>query len=259
MKRIRHTPAAILKFMPPTENNSFPLQQHAPGKGSLPQQTAHDGSVPQPSASFGNAPQSAAAFRSMPPVAVKTESHILTVKEVARMFEAAGVSRIERTIVNWCHPNQFGIARLDAYYDPNERRHLITPQSVERAISEEQARAQNAKPKEQPDVRHDAEPETKSSSRALPESEALEELRFKLRESEISSKVKDQYIAKLEERYDSTQKEILSYSRTLGQLETRLLQLEGPEEKSSEAKRVHVISETEYPDVERDLERSSAL
>jgi hypothetical protein len=40
----------------------------------------------------------------------------------------------------------------------------------------------------------------------------------------------------------------LNYSRTLGQLETRLLQLEGPKAKSPEVKLVDVFSETEYSD-----------
>ena len=53
------------------------------------------------------------------------------------MFETAGVARTERSIINWCQPNRQGIARLDSYYDPNERKYYITPQSVETAIQEE--------------------------------------------------------------------------------------------------------------------------
>ncbi len=65
----------------------------------------------------------------------------MTVREVARMFEAAGVARTERSIVNWCQPNRTGIARLDSYLDPNERRYYISPQSVKLAIAEEKAKA----------------------------------------------------------------------------------------------------------------------
>ena len=53
------------------------------------------------------------------------------------MFETAGVARTERSIINWCQPNCQGIARLDSYYDPNERKYYITPQSVEAVIQEE--------------------------------------------------------------------------------------------------------------------------
>src|SRR5438876_5493939 len=57
------------------------------------------------------------------------------------MFESAGVARTERSIVNWCRPNKLGMPRIDAYFDPNERKYFITPQSVELAIAEETARA----------------------------------------------------------------------------------------------------------------------
>lgn len=54
------------------------------------------------------------------------ESYALTVRETTRLFETAGVARSERSIVNWCPKNRQGIARLDAYYDPHERRYFIT-------------------------------------------------------------------------------------------------------------------------------------
>jgi hypothetical protein len=56
------------------------------------------------------------------------------------VFEQAGVARTEGSIINWCHPNRQGISRLDAYFDENERRYLITPQTVQFAIGEEQAK-----------------------------------------------------------------------------------------------------------------------
>jgi hypothetical protein len=54
------------------------------------------------------------------------ESYALTVRETTRLFETAGVARSESSIVNWCPKNRQGIARLDAYYDPHERRYFIT-------------------------------------------------------------------------------------------------------------------------------------
>src|SRR6202043_2905327 len=73
--------------------------------------------------------------------AERKENHTLTVREAARLFESAGVARTERSITNWCQPNRTGVARLDAYYDPNERKYYISPQSVELAIAEEKAKA----------------------------------------------------------------------------------------------------------------------
>ena len=67
---------------------------------------------PQGAADYGNVPHDAVAYRNMRQAAAGKESHILSVKEVARLFESAGVARIERSIVNWCQPNQQGVARL---------------------------------------------------------------------------------------------------------------------------------------------------
>ena len=58
-------------------------------------------------------------------------------REAARKFETVGVARTERIIINWCQPNRQGITRLDSYYDPNERKYYIMPQSVEAVIQEE--------------------------------------------------------------------------------------------------------------------------
>jgi hypothetical protein len=51
------------------------------------------------------------------------------------------VARTERSITNWCWPNRQGVSRLDSYFDPNERKYYITPESVELAIAEEKAKA----------------------------------------------------------------------------------------------------------------------
>ncbi len=107
--------------------------------------------VPQASESFRNIPKASEpfrmirnnseGFRSVPKALERNENHTLTVREAARVFEAAGVARTERSIVNWCQFNAQGVARLDAYFDPNERRYYITAQSVELAIAEEKAKA----------------------------------------------------------------------------------------------------------------------
>ena len=57
------------------------------------------------------------------------------------MFEGAGVARTERSIVKWCQRDATGIARLDAYFDMNDRRYYITELSIQTAIAEEKARA----------------------------------------------------------------------------------------------------------------------
>src|SRR6185295_11742435 len=95
------------------------------------------GNIPHRSEAFGSVPNDAETFRTIPEFSERRESHTLTVREVARMFEAAGVARTERSIVNWCHPNKLGVSRLDSFFDANDGRYFITPQSVELAIKEE--------------------------------------------------------------------------------------------------------------------------
>src|SRR5438874_1986906 len=99
------------------------------------------GSVPQGAEGFGNLPQNAESFRIIPKGAERTDQHTLTVREVTRLFEQAGIQRTERSIINWCQPNHQGVARLGAFFDTNERKYFITPHSVTAAIREEQAKA----------------------------------------------------------------------------------------------------------------------
>lgn len=46
----------------------------------------------------------AEAFGTVPQTAERKETHTLTVRETARMFEAAGAARTERSIINWGQP-----------------------------------------------------------------------------------------------------------------------------------------------------------
>src|ERR1039457_5001272 len=108
---------------------------------NTPHHSADFGSVPNDSEEFRTVRNDTEGFRTIPHVSERKQNHTLTVREVARMFEAAGVARTERSIVNWCQPNRTGIARLDAYFDPNERKYYLTPLSVELAIAEEKAKA----------------------------------------------------------------------------------------------------------------------
>src|SRR5579859_4502099 len=107
-------------------------EKHDPQTGARPQSTDVFGTVPHGSDSFGTIQNDSESFRTIPQASEafrttraegseRKENHTLTVREVARMFEAAGVARTERSVTNWCQPNKSGIARLDSYFDPNER------------------------------------------------------------------------------------------------------------------------------------------
>lgn len=100
--------------------------------------------VPNAAEGFGNIPNDAEDFRTIRNVSERKENHTLTVREAAKMFEAAGVGRTERSIINWCQANKTGVARLDCYFDPNDRKYYITPESVKLAIAEEKAKTMRA-------------------------------------------------------------------------------------------------------------------
>src|SRR6266404_6066800 len=99
------------------------------------------GTLPNGSETFGTIRNNAEPFGSIPKPSERKEYCTLTVREVARMFEAAGVVRTERSIINWCQPNKIGVCRLENYFDPNERKYFISPKSVDQVVQEEIANA----------------------------------------------------------------------------------------------------------------------
>ncbi len=205
------------------------------------------GNVPNAAEPFGNIPQAAETFRTFPNHAEgfgtlrnhteKTEHHTLSVREVARMFEQASVPRTERSIINWCQQNRQGIARLDAYFDTNERKYFITSESVTRAIQEEQAKASaNGQPSNPPEKQEHEIP--KAAERETNRAERNEDaatLEYKLRDLEISNRAKDYFIEQLQRERDTFNDErqqyvekLIGFSRKVGELETQLVQLDSP-------------------------------
>ena len=206
----------------------------------VPNASAAVGSVPNSSEPFRTVPNDAESFGTFRKIAERKENHTLTVRDVARMFEAAGVARTERSILNWCQPNRTGIARLDSYFDPNERKYYISPQSAELAIAEEKAKAAK---------NNDAEmfgtvPQNTETFRTIPnrpettgrsfpndaESREVKELEFKIRDLEINNRAKDMMIEGMQKERDKFIEQMMSANRKVGELETKLLQLEPPDD-----------------------------
>ncbi|MBU6411492.1 MAG: hypothetical protein KGR98_14005, partial [Verrucomicrobia bacterium] len=185
-------------------------------------------SVPKASEPFRNVRNDSESFRSVPKGSERKENHTLTVREAARLFEAAGVARTERSIINWCQPNRQGIARLDSYFDPNERKYYLTPQSVETVIQEEIQKAR--KPPEPPasepfgKVRNDAE---KSQEPAVA-ADQVKELERENLDLKIANRGKDFLIEQLQKERGGFFEQLLTANRKMGELESRLLQLEKP-------------------------------
>jgi hypothetical protein len=211
--------------------------------------TENFGGVRQDSESFGNVRHAAENFRNMPQssesfgserkAAKRTEGHTLTVREVARVFEQASVARSERSIINWCQPNRMGVARLDAYFDPNERKYFITPQSVDRAVEEEKAKiVQRMDPAEHfGNMPNAAEDDTKTKAfLAEDDSGLIKKLEQELLDLKITNRGKDYFIEQLQKEqkaFAAERKEyvenLISSHRRLGELETQLRQLSAPE------------------------------
>jgi hypothetical protein len=201
------------------------------------------------SESFGTLPQDSEGFRNVPNVSERKENHVLTVHSVARMFEDAGVARTERSVTNWCQPDRNGVSRLDCFYDPNERKYYITPQSVERAIEEERSKIISGElphvsepfgnvPKTSESFRNvphasestlDEQPTSHNSEKInLPPNlmQELEELRVDKRVLEREIKFKEEWIRKLETEREAYVPQLVEQSRTIGYLESKNENLE---------------------------------
>jgi hypothetical protein len=210
------------------------------GFGSVPNASAEFRTVPNPSEPFGIVRNHAEGFRSVPQVSERKQNHTLTVREAARMFETAGVARTERSIVNWCQPNRTGIARLDSYFDPNERRYYISPQSVELAIAEEKAKAAKINEPSEPfgkvpqaaedfrTIPHAAETGNDTEAASEIEKSRVKELERENLDLKIANRGKDYLIDQLKGERTGFFEQLLTANKKMGELETKLLQLEEP-------------------------------
>jgi hypothetical protein len=157
-----------------------------------------------------------------------------------------GVARTERSITNWCQPNKSGVARLDAYFDSNDRKYFITPQSVDAAITEELAKAaKHSEPSERfGTVPTDAGGESNRAKPQNPDTASLKELEQKIFDLQVLNAGKDFYIGQLKDERKFFLDDLKETNRRVGELET-MLQLEAPRPVPNDPRRVHVVSESE--------------
>ena len=208
------------------------FMEHNPQQGSetIPHPSADFRNMPHDSEPFSTVKNDAERFRSVPQISERKESHTLTVREVARMFEAAGVARTERSIVNWCQPSRTGIPRLDSYFDPNERRYFISPQSVDQAIAEEKAKGAKANEVSAPMGATSHGSETRNTTRPFSETDNfnVRELERENHDLRITNQVKDMFIEQLKNDQKGFVSQLLAATHKVGVLETKLLQIEAP-------------------------------
>jgi hypothetical protein len=199
--------------------------------GNIPQNAEMSSDVPQTSAEFRILPNGAEEFGKISQVAERKENHTLTVRETSRMFETAGVARTERSIINWCQPNRQGITRLDSYYDPNDRKYYITPQSVETAIQEEMQRAKKITELPFAEVFGSSVEHVKHSRNStIPgDDRKFQELEREILDLKIANRGKDYLIDQLKVERTGFFDKLMLANRTVGQMETKLHQLEEPQ------------------------------
>ena len=219
-------------------------QQPSPGgsiKTNVPEHSGTDPNIPERSQ---NAPEN-----------LPTSKHTLTVKEVLTMFWKEGVDITERSLTKYCHPNRQNVQLLDAYFDENERKFFITPESVPSAIEEVRERKIRMKQnyvdvpnRSEPNRRTDPNiPEHSGTDENVPAGEIksqtsnddkekiikLEENNFDLR---VSNEAKGQIIRQMQEDKKETLIMMREDRTFIGKLKTKLLQLGTPEKTLTEDK-----------------------
>lgn len=223
----------------PQNQNPAPASE---GFGIVPNTAASFGKVPQGAENFRTVPHASEAFRNVPHPVESRDKYTLSVREVSRMFETAGVARSERSIVNWCQRNALGAGKLDAYFDPNERKYFITLESVEMAIEEEKAKAArrgtsaelidaSSNPSEAKQA-----PTTTDASANVSKVKALETEVFDLK---ITNRAKDYFIEQLKQNQKDFVEELAAVHHRVGELETQLLQLAEPAQNRARKLEVH--------------------
>jgi len=218
-------------------------------KHELPNHSEGFGNVRNDAESFGTLPNDSEGFRNVPKASERKEYCTLTVREAARMFEAAGVARTERSIINWCQPNKTGVCRLENYFDPNDHKYFISPQSVELAIQEEKAKAIRTPDSSEAVGRipKDSEafgnipkgserPSATAGEMADGDGGRIRELEKEVMDLKITNRGKDYFIEQLQnERKDFAEErkgyvdELMKSQKQVGELEAKLLQLEAPD------------------------------
>ena len=126
-----------------------------------------------------------------------------------------------------------GVGRLDAFFDLNERRYFITPQSVELAIQEELAKGAKTAEQSPPGPLPNAS-ERKTTREDDPQEEPGEAkaIRQEIMDLRITNKAKDMFIEQMQKERESFAAEragyverLMGFNREVGELKAALQQL----------------------------------
>lgn len=178
----------------------------------------------------------------------------LIMEEVYVRFENAGERRSVRMIAEYCKTGE-----LICYYDSDDKRWHITPESVHSKI--EKIKALNARKPQgvtesiaQEDSKdftaHQRPTSSTAEARTSAEAQELErtvkELTQENMDLKITNRGKDYFIEQLKNERDAMIEKVEHGSRLIGELQTKLLQLEAP--KNQRATRTTEVGASEVLD-----------
>jgi len=189
--------------------------------------------------------------------AERQEEHTLTSREALKLFEQSGLPRSQRSIERYCRGE-----KLDCFLDPDEERYYITRESADRLIGQlkeimarhRQTEFVAAGPTTSDHVRPGQTPP--DSQQEATYAEKLKELEDKVFNLEVDKRAKDQFVIHLKDQIkadrDEFTKKLVFYSRKVGELETKLLQLDAP--KHDPPRRMDEPQDAEFSEVEEQPE-----
>ena len=153
--------------------------------------------------------------------------HLLSSSEAVNRFNKAGLPRSQRSIERYCNDG-----KLDCIKDPDEGRHYITPESVDRLIRylrEIQMRHQASLSSEtvNRDSKHGMQSgvdETRSEAQGVGDTT----LRARTERLQREMDFKDMYIEKLEEEREKDKERLVRLAQEVGELSSEVRLLSAP-------------------------------
>lgn len=196
-----------------------------------PEQADQDRPIPTASASDGHSPTSSDQDGDTDGRGrtVAEHRHALTTNEALNRFEAAGLSRSQRSIERYC-----AHGKLDCIKDPDEGRHYITEASVERLIKYlKEIEARHMQPIAQTISdkikQRNQEKESETNDQKNNENtHANTTLRARTERLQREVAFKDMYIEKLEEEREKDKERLVDLGRQVGELGHELRALAAP-------------------------------
>jgi len=185
----------------------------------------------------------------------------LSVEEASSLFINAGVPRSPRTVIRYCSQEHLNCIKVDT--ERNEK-YLVSQESVNARIEELKQIPASGYVALQRDVSgrvktsHDVSGHNETRQDTATKEEKGEiERKIKSLESEmfdlkITNRAKDMFIDQLKAERENFVQQLMTHSKRIGELETKLLQLEAP--KQDPPRRMDEPKDAEFSEIEEQPE-----